>query len=62
MVQALWKTVWRFLRKPELSYDPATPLLGIHPDKTIIKKIHAPLCSQQHYSQKPRHGNNLDVH
>ena len=40
MVKSLWKTVWRFLRKPktELSYDPAIPLLGIYPDKTIIQK------------------------
>ena len=34
------KTVWRFLRKLkiELSYDPAIPLLGIYPDKTVIQK------------------------
>ena len=40
MVQPLWKTVWRFLRKLkiELPYDPAFPLLGIYPDKTIIQK------------------------
>ena len=40
MVQSLWKTVWRFLRKLkiELPYDPAIPLLGIYPDKTIIQK------------------------
>ena len=40
MVQPLWKTVWRFLRKLkiELPYDPAIPLLGIYPDKTIIQK------------------------
>ena len=40
MVQSLWKTVWRFLRKlkTELPYDPAIPLLGICPDKTIIQK------------------------
>ena len=40
MVQPLWKTVWRFLRKPkvELPYDPAIPLLGIYADKTIIQK------------------------
>ena len=38
MVQPLWKTVWRFLKKLkiELPYDLAIPLLGIHPDKTII--------------------------
>ena len=40
MVQPLWKTAWRFLRKLkiELSYDPAIPLLGIHLEKTIIQK------------------------
>ena len=40
MIQPLWRTVWRFLKKLkiELSYDPAIPLLGIYPDKTIIQK------------------------
>ena len=40
MVQPLWKTVWRFLKKLKigLPYDPAIPLLGIYPDKTIIQK------------------------
>ena len=40
MVQPLWKTVWRFLKKLklELPYDPAIPLLGIYPKKTIIHK------------------------
>ena len=40
MVQPLWRTVWRFLRKLkiELPYDPATSLLGLHLDKTIIRK------------------------
>ena len=40
MVQPLWKTVWSFLKKLkiELPYDPATPLLGIYPDKTLIGK------------------------
>ena len=40
LVQPLWKTVWRFLKKLkiELPYDPAIPLLGIYPDKTIIQK------------------------
>ena len=32
--------VWRFLTKLkiELPYDPAIPLLGIYPEKTIIQK------------------------
>ena len=40
MVQPLWRTVWRFLKniKIELPYDPAIPLLGIYPEKTIIRK------------------------
>ena len=40
LVQPLWKTVWRFLRKLklELPYDPAIPLLGIYLDKTTIQK------------------------
>ena len=40
LVQPLWRTVWRFLKKLklELPYDPAIPLLGIYPEKTIIQK------------------------
>ena len=40
MIQPLWKTVWRFLKKLkiELPYDPAIPLLGIYPEKIIIQK------------------------
>ena len=40
LIQPLWKTVWRFLKKLkiELPYDPAIPLLGIYPEKTIIQK------------------------
>ena len=40
LVQLLWKTVWRFLKKLiiKLPYDPAIPLLGTYPDKTIIQK------------------------
>ena len=39
-MQPLWKTVWRFLRKLEIEppYNPAVPLLGIYPEKTIIQK------------------------
>ena len=40
LVQPLWRTYWRFLKilKIELPYDPAIPLLGIYPEKTIIPK------------------------
>ena len=36
LVQPLWRTVWRFLKKLEieLPYDPAIPLLGIHTKET----------------------------
>ena len=39
-VQPLWKTVWRFLRKLhiELPFDPAIPLLGISPEKTMTRQ------------------------
>ena len=32
LVQPLWKTVWRFLKDPEIEipFDPAIPLLGIY--------------------------------
>ena len=40
MIQPLWRTLCRFLKKPkiELPYDPAIPLLGIYPEKTVIQK------------------------
>ena len=40
MIQPLWRTVWRFLKKLkiELPYDPAILLLAIYPEKTIIQK------------------------
>ena len=40
MIQPLWRTVWRVLKKLkiELQYDPAIPLLDIYPEKTIIQK------------------------
>ena len=48
LVQPLWKTEWRFLKKLkiELPYNPAIPLLGSHPKKTntlIWKDIHSPM-------------------
>ena len=40
MVQPLWRTVWRFLKKLkiELPYDPAIALLGIYPKDTDVVK------------------------
>ena len=51
LIQPLLRTVWRFLKKLkiELPYDPAIPVLGIYPEKTIIQKLC--FCSLQHYLQ-----------
>ena len=40
LVQPLWRTVWRLLKKLEieLPYDPAIPLLGIHTKETRIDR------------------------
>ena len=40
MIQPLWMTVWRFLKKlgRKPPYDPGIPLLGIHPEKTKIDR------------------------
>ena len=40
LVQPLWRTVWRFLKKLEikLPYDSAIPLLGIHTKETRIER------------------------
>ena len=45
MVQPLWKTVWRFLKKlkVDLPFDPAIALLGIYPKKTKTI-IHKNVC------------------
>ena len=40
MIQPLWKTVQRFLKKLGIKppYDPAIPLLGMYPEDTKIEK------------------------
>ena len=40
LIQPLWRTVWRFLKKLkiELPYDPEISLLDIHPEKTMVQK------------------------
>ena len=61
LVQPPWKTVWRFCKKlrTELPYDPAIPLLGIYPDKTIIQRD---TCTSMLKAQQSKHGNDLNVH
>ena len=55
LVQPLWRTVWRFLKKLEieLPYDPAIPLLGIHIKETRIERhmYHNVHCSNVYDSQ-----------
>ena len=40
MIQPLWMTVWRFLKKLriKLPYDSAIPLLGMYPEETRTEK------------------------
>ena len=40
LIQPLWKTVWRFLKKLGIKppYDPVIPLLGIYPEETKIER------------------------
>ena len=56
--------VWRFLKKLkiELPYDPTILLLGIYPEKTLIKKIHAPPIFMVGLFTIAKTGNNLNSH
>ena len=40
MIQPLWRTIWRFLKKQgvKLLFDPTIPLLGIYPEKTMTER------------------------
>ena len=40
LIQPLWKTVWRFLKKLGIKppYDPAIPLPGIYPEETKTER------------------------
>ena len=40
MIQPLWRTVWRFLKKLEIKppYDPTIPLLGIYTKENKVEK------------------------
>ena len=64
LVQPLWKTVWRYLRKLniKLPYNPEIPLLGIYLAENVIEKD---TCTPMFIAALltiPRHGNNLNVH
>ena len=64
LVQPLWRTVWRFLKKLKikLPYDPAIPLLDIYLEKTIIRKDTCTPMFIAAYSQLSGHGIHLNVH
>lgn len=52
MVQSLWQIVWKVLKKIGLPYDPAIPVVGIHP-KEVNRCFYIPLRSSPlHNSQK----------
>ena len=66
LVQPLWKTVWRLLKKLkiELLYDPAISFLGIYPKELKSgsgREMNTPMFIV-HCLQKPRCGNNLNAH
>ena len=63
LVQPLGRRVWRLLKtlKIELSYDPAIPFLGIHPEKNMVRKdkctgVHftAALCTIAKTCKQPK--------
>ena len=62
LVQPLWRTVWRFLKKLEieLPYDPAIPLLSIHTKETRTERdtctpmFIAALCTIARAWKQPR--------
>ena len=53
LIQPLWKTVWRFLKKLGIKppYDLAIPLQAYTLRKPKLKKTHVSHCSVQHYLQ-----------
>ena len=40
LIQPLWKTLWKFLKKLGIKppYDPEIPLLGMYPEETKTEK------------------------
>ena len=63
LVQPLWRTVWRFLKKLEieLPYNPTSHYWAYTLRKPELKERCAPQCSSQHCFQQLGHGSNLDV-
>ena len=58
MVHALWRTIWRFLKKLkiELPYDPAIPLLGMYLEKTVTHPhVHSSTIQIAKIWKKPKY-------
>ena len=64
LVQPLWRTVWRFLKKLEieLPYDPVIPLLGVHTEETRVKRDRCTPIFITALFIIAGHGSNPDVH
>ena len=63
LMQPLWKTVWRLLKKLGIKppFDPPVPLLGIYPEETKTEKdTSIPLFSAALFTIA-RNGSSLDV-
>ena len=51
LMQPVWRTIWRFLKKPGVKL-PTIPLLGIYPEETITEKhTHTPMFMAALYLQ-----------
>jgi hypothetical protein len=54
LIQPLWKTIWRLLKKVsiDMPYDPAVPLLRVYPRNVtqVISKAPAHPCLLQYHS------------
>ena len=64
LVQPLWRTVWRFLKKleTELPMTQQSHCWAYTLRKSELKETRVPQCSSQHCLQQAGHGSNLDVH
>ena len=66
LVQPLWKTAWKFLKKLKIEL-PAIPLLGIYLKNNKHSSLKRQMNSStkiynyKHYLQMPRYGSNLSV-
>ena len=64
LVQPLWRTVWRFLKKLEieLPYDPAIPLLGIHSEETRTERdTCAPVSTAAVYNSQDMEATQMSI-